>query len=144
MAVVLRRIFVAIMCIGITLSAVDALGLLCEYDCASEVEHSHRHQAAVQNAPHAEPDQHHQLLSSDFELAAGSSHSDTDCSSINALVVATGTTPDLPSPGRVEVDLSAAESPFTPTDGHFAVAVCGSPPLEINSSIQAASVSLRI
>ena len=143
MAVVLRRIFVAVMCIGITLSAVDALGLLCEYDCTSEVEHSRHHQAAAHNAPHAEPDQHHHLSTSDFELAAGSSHSDRDCSSISALVVATGTTPDLPSPGRAEVDL-AAESSFTRTDGHFAVVVCGSRPLAINSSIQAASVSLRI
>ena len=144
MAVLLRRIFVAVMCIGITLSAVDALGLLCEYDCASEVEHFHDHEAAAQNSPRAVADQHHHLSTSDFELAAGSSHSDTDCSSISALVIATSTAPDLPSPGRAGIDLASAESFFASSDGHFSVVVCGSPPLASNSFIQAASVSLRI
>lgn len=143
MAVVLRRILVAVMCVGITLSAVDALGLMCEFDCASEVDHSHGHQTAALNSPHAEPDQHHHL-STYFEFATGSSHSDTDCSSISALVLAMGAAPDLPSPGPAGIDLAVPESSFVPSDGHFPVAVYGSPPLASNSSIQAASISLRI
>ena len=143
MAVVLRRIFVAVMCIGITLSAVDALGLLCEYDCASEVEHSDGYQGAAMSSLHAEPNLHQHPSNSEFELAAPS-HTDADCSSINALVAATSTTPDLPSPARAEVDLAIVEGSFAPSGGHLSVAVCGSPPLASNSSIQAASVSLRI
>lgn len=143
MVVVLRRLFVAVMCVAITLSAVDALGLLCEYDCASEVEHSHGHQSVALQSPHAEPDQH-SLTDSELELASESSPSDTDCSSINALLVATGTAPDLPSPGPAGINLAFPESSFLPSDGHYSVAVYGSPPGASNSSIQAASILLRI
>lgn len=144
MAAALRRIFVAIMCIGIALSAIDALGLVCEYDCASEIEHSHGYQTADLNSPHVELDQHHHLTTLEFEFAAGSSHCDTDCSSISVLVLATGTAPDLTSSGRAGVGMASAEPFSAPSNGHFSEAVCGSPPSASSSYIQAASVSLRI
>jgi hypothetical protein len=144
MAVALHRIFVAILCIGIALSAVDALGLLCEYDCASEIEQSHGHQIANLNSSHVELDQHHHLTTSEFEFAARSSHSDTDCSSLSALVLATGTAPDPPSAGRAGIDLASPETSSEPSNGHFSVAVCGSPPLASNFSLRSSAVSLRI
>ena len=147
MAAALHRILVAIMCIGITLSAVDALGLLCEYECASEIENAHGHPAGVGSSSHAELDRHHRhhhLSTSEFEFAVGALHRDADCSSTRALIIATGPAPDVPSADGAGISLALLESSCAPSDGHFAVALYGSPPLASNSSIPAASISLRI
>ena len=143
MAVVLRRIFVAVMCIGITLSAADALGLICEYACASGLGHSHGHEAGVLNAAHAEFEQHEHSMATAF-LLTGSPDSDADCSSINVLVVATGTTPDVPSPDRASIGVVDAEPYPMPNQRKTVTAVTGSPPLGPDSSFSVIPLSLRI
>lgn len=149
MAAVLRRTFVAIMCIGISLSAVDALGLICEYACASKFGHSHDHDAhdhaATQlNVAHAEPAHHLHLMSAEFLLSIGSADRDSDCSSVNVLVVAAGATPDVPTPDHGRIGVIDTQSYSMASSGYRVTAATGSPPSRAATSFPATPVSLRI
>jgi hypothetical protein len=144
MAVVLRRLFMVVMCIGIALSAADAQGLICEYTCASGLGHSHSHEAEELNAVHSGFEHHGYSLSAALLLATGSPDSDADCSSINALVVATATTPDVPAPDHAIIGVIDAELYAMPSHRYRVTAVTGSPPLGADSSFPVTPVSLRI
>ena len=149
MAAVLRRTFVAIMCIGISLSAVDALGLICEYACASKFGHSHDHDAhdhaATQlNVAHAEPAHHLHLMSAEFRLSSGSADRDSDCSSVNVLVVAAGAPPCVPTPDHANIGVIDTQSDSMPSRQYRVTAATGSPPLSAATSFPAITVSLRI
>lgn len=144
MAVGLRRIFVAVMCIGVMLSAANALGLICEYTCASGLGHSHGHETGVLNAAYAGSERHQHSVTAEFRVTSGSPDGDSDCSSINVLVVATGGTLDVPAPDRAGAGVVNAESYAKPTQWNLATAVTGSPPLGADSSFLVTPVSLRI
>lgn len=140
MAAVLRRIFTAVMCFGIALSAADAHGLICEYACGS----GHARETGELNAAEV-GSMHlpHSTITGSLP-SVGSPDSDSDCSSLNVLVVATGTAPDVSAPDNASIGIIDAESYAMPDHRYRATAIAGSPPLGADCSFPGIPVSLRI
>lgn len=147
MAVSLRRMLMLFLCVGVALAAADAEGLICEYICASGPVHFHGHEAEAKSASHRVPDHeakrpgaHHKASLFSTE----SSQDDSDCVSLNKLIIDNS---DTPASSGSHAQTVVVIEPVVCTmlgDPYLAAGVNGSPPQRATALHPATSISLRI
>lgn len=146
MAVSLRRMLMVLLCVGIALGAADAQGLICEYICAAGPAHFHGHEAEAESTSHrvATGEHHEHSLADASLLATQSSHDDSNCASINKLVIATSDTQTSTGSHAQTVIVIEPVVRTMSADPYLAARINGSPPYRATAISSLTSVSLRI